>query len=224
MPDLSVTPVLSRRQVAVLAVLLLLSLAATSALVLGPGRGAREDLGAVRADVDRTEELIGGTLGVQRRTLARITAQLETTRDSLRVQRVGLEIARSSGRVAGETLESTRAIEQQTRTALTAVRRVVTALGPLRELRGEVEVVAASVRTAVELARATLEVAEVALSDGREALQVARTTLVTLQRSEQVQRDLLEVARRTLEQTIEINRKIPLPPVFPTGAPAASPR
>jgi methyl-accepting chemotaxis protein len=219
MPDLSVTPVLTHRQVAVLVVLLLLSTGATAALVLGPGRGAREDLGAVRADLDRTEELIDGTLGVQRRTLDRITTQLETTRDSLRVQRVGLEIARSSGRVAGETLESTRAVERQTRTALAAVRRVVTALGPLRELRGDVEVVTTSVRTAVELARATLDVAELTLSDGREALEVARTTLSTLQRSEQVQRDLLEVSRDTLDQVVEINRKIPFPPVFPTGEP-----
>jgi hypothetical protein len=49
-------------------------------------------------------------------------------------------------------------------------------------------------------------------------LAVAVTTLEVLKRSERIQQDLLEVGRQTLAQVTEVNRKLPVPPVFPAAS------
>ena len=222
MPAERVVPLLSRLQKVVLAMMLVLSVTATVLVLFGPARGAREDLGAVRTDLHSTRAGIYSTLGVQRRTLARITAQLRTTQTSLEIQQEGLTVARTSQQLAGRTTRSTEAIRRQTAQTLATLRRVIAALGPLRELRGDLTTVVTGVRAGVELARTTLQVARQSLSDGRKALAVAVSTLTTLKRSEQVQRDLLEVGRQTLAQVVEINRKIPSAPIFPATTPGSA--
>lgn len=102
-----VLPVLSVRQRLVLVILLALSVAATATLVFGPGRGVREDIAHVRTDLDASRGGIYGTLAVSRRSLRQVTDQLETTKQSLEIQREGLEVARSSEQLAGRTVEST---------------------------------------------------------------------------------------------------------------------
>ena len=56
-----------------------------------------------------------------------------------------------------------------------------------------------------------------------QALAVARRTLHELELSRALQQQLLVVARLTLEQTKQINAKIPGVPVFPTAFPTAFP-
>jgi hypothetical protein len=152
-----------------------------------------------------------------------VSAQLDVTKTSLEIQEQGLSVAQRSERVAGSTARSTEAIRRQTAEALTTVRRVIAALGPLRNIRGDVSTVLRSVHAGVLLARTTLQVGQQALQDGKQALDVAIKTLATLKRSEQVQQDLLTVGRQTLAQVTEINRKLPIPPVFETTAPTAVP-
>jgi hypothetical protein len=217
-----VTPVLSRRQTMILVALLVLSVAATGVVLLGPARGAREDIGHVQTDLDATRGGIRATLQVSRRTLSQLSAQLEVTQTSLEIQQEGLGVARRSQRVAGSTARATESIRRQTAETLATIRQVIAALGPLRELRGDLSTVTEGVQAGVALARSTLDVGRQALRDGKQALDVAITTLETLKRSEQVQRDLLVVGRRTLEQVVQINRKLPTPPVFP-AARATSP-
>jgi hypothetical protein len=72
----------------------------------------------------------------------------------------------------------------------------------------------------VRVARAALTVAHRTLNTGEAALAVARRTLNVLEQSRNIQTQQLQTARQTLQQTIEINRKIPTPPVFPTGTAA----
>ena len=222
-PEL-VVPVLSSRQRVVLVVLLVLSVTATAVLVFGPGRGARDDIAHVRTDLDASREDINGTLTVSRRSLDQVTEQLETTKTSLEIQEQGLSVARDSQRLVGQTVESTDSIRRQTTDTVATIRRVLSALGGIRELRGDVTSVVAGVDAGVELARTTLRLARRTLQDGKAALAVAVTTLRTLERSEQLQIDLLDVARKTLDEVVEINRKIPFPPVFPTPDPGSAPR
>jgi hypothetical protein len=212
-PPAPVVPVLSRLQKLVLVGLLVLSMTATSVVLFGPARGARVDIGKVQNDLHATRGGIDSTLKVSRATLKELSAQLEVTRTSLEIQEQGLRVARSSEQIAGATASDTETIRRQTAETLRTVRQVITALGPLRELRGDVETVVKGVQAGVVLARTTLGVSRQALRDGEKALAVAVTTL---KRSEQVQRDLLTVGRQTLEQVTEINRKLPVLPVLPT--------
>ena len=197
-------------------VVAILVLSATCALVFGPARGARNDIGEVRDDLDVSRQGIFETVEIGRTNLAKVTRQLRITRTSLEVQQQGLRIAGESQDIARTGVRTTERIEQQTSEALTTLRRVIRALGPLQELRGDVETVVTAVEAGVSLARTTLDVARQTLTDGRRALAIAADTLSTLERSEQVQTDLLQVARETLEEVREINRKIPGLPVFPT--------
>lgn len=223
MPPEHFTPVLSRDQKLILVILLVVSMAATSAILFGPARGARQDIGGLHVDLHAARGDIHDTLGVSRRTLAEVSAQLRTTKTSLEIQEQGLGVAKSSQRIAGGAARDTETIRRQTAATLSTVRQVIAALGPLRTLRGDLSTVVRSVRAGVALAQTTLEVGRQALRDGKRALGVAITTLDTLKRSEQVQRDLLAVGRQTLQQVTEINRKIPVPPVFPTTAAAPVP-
>lgn len=207
----------SRHRRAVAVVVAILAVAAVCGLLLGPGRGAREDLGQVREDLASTEDGIYRTLAVNRGTLDRITRQLRVTRDSLRIQRDGLQVARDAQAIARTGVDATEDIRSQTRQTLRTLDEVIDALGPLRRLRGDIRTVVASTEAGVDLARSTLALARTTLSTGQQALAVARRTLTTLLRSEQVQRDLLAVARQTLAEVERIDRKIPTPPVFPTG-------
>ncbi|MCW2829662.1 MAG: hypothetical protein JWP31_354 [Aeromicrobium sp.] len=223
MPPQLVLPVLSTRQRVVLVVVLVVSVGATAALVFGPARGAREDIGQVRTDLHGSRVGIYDTLAVGRRTLDKLSEQLRTTKTSLEVQQQGLAVAQSSQQVAGATLDETRDIRRQTADTLATLRRVIAALGPLADLKGDIRSVVDGVEAGVVLARTTLTVARQTLRDGQRALEVAVTTLATLRESKQIQEALLRVGRRTLHQVVEINRKIPTPPVFPTGTPAPSP-
>jgi chromosome segregation ATPase len=216
MPADLVTPVLSRRQLTMLVLLLVLSVGATAALVFGPGRGARQDLGETQRDLESAQDGIYQQLDILQQQLTTLTAQLETTQESLKVQQTGLDVARSSEQIAGQTLRSTESIRVQTTQTLGRLDRVITALGPLRRLKGDLETVVEGVRAGVELARTTLQLAQQTLQNGKDALHVARSTLDTLLRSEGIQRDLLQVARQTLAQVTEVNRKLPQPPIFPT--------
>jgi hypothetical protein len=108
------------------------------------------------------------------------------------------------------------AILHRTDEALSTVKRVLRALGPLRKLRGQIADVVRSVQAGVAIARAALDVAHRTLATGAAALAVAQRTLAVLQQSRDIQLQALRVARETLHQTVEINRKIPTPPVFPT--------
>lgn len=66
-----------------------------------------------------------------------------------------------------------------------------------------------AVQAGTALARTTLTVAQQTLRTGKQALTTATDTLQTLTTSLDVQRQQLAVAQQTLEQTREINRKIP---------------
>ena len=201
-------------------VLLVLSVIATGLVLFGPARGAREDIGHVRTDLHASRGGIDNTVITLRSTLRTMTAQLQTTKTSLEIQEEGLEVAKRSQRVAGTTARSTEAIHGQTSRALATVRQVLTALGPLQKLSGDLHTVRQGVQAGVALARTTLDIGRQALRTGKQALDVAIRTLGTLNRSEQVQRQLLSVSRQTLEQVVQINRKLPTPAVFGTARPA----
>jgi ABC-type transporter Mla subunit MlaD len=119
---------------------------------------------------------------------------------------------------ATSAAQATQEILDETRATLQLVRDVTESLGPLDQLDDKVDSVVRNVEQALQVARQTLRVAQQTLDTGQQALAVARDTLATLKRSEQIQLQLLDTARATLEQTREINRKIPGAPIFPTTA------
>lgn len=201
----AVRPVVSRGHRVLLLSVAGLLLAGTLALLFGPARGMRDDIGETQSDLASSEKAIYGTLGTGRESLAVVRTQLAAAEQSLVLQREGLAVAQAAE-------QDTTAIREQTEAALQTVREVTAALGGADEL-------AEDVAQAVRLAQAAVRVAEQTLATGREALAVARETLTTLKQSEQVQEQLLQVARETLEQTREINRKVPGAPVFPETAP-----
>lgn len=202
---------LSGRQRVVALVVAIFVLAAACSLIFGPGRGAREDLHQVRTDVAETVR-IGHT------TLARLESQLRKTQRSLRVQQQSLRVVRDTQAITATGVRSAENIEQQTVQAVAMLRRVITALGPLQRLQGDIDTVVDGVEAGVVLARSALDVARTTLDDGKRALAIAEETLRTLSRSEQIQIQLLRTARATLQETTEINSKIPFPPIAPTSS------
>jgi hypothetical protein len=208
-------PIISnpRRRLLVWIVIAAVALTATCALLFGPARGARDDLAHVRDDLHASRTGIFQTVRV-------LTGQLHTTEHLLRTQRRGLSVAKESERIAGTTAEHTGALLQQTTTMVTTVQQVLSALGPLSHLRGQLQEVVNAVQAGVRLARTTLAVARQTLSTGRSGLEIALASLRTLRQSRNIQAQLLEVARRTLRQTQRIDAKIPVPPIFPAATPA----
>ncbi|MCA1721684.1 MAG: hypothetical protein LC779_11500 [Actinobacteria bacterium] len=202
---------LTKRQVGLLALILAVLLGGTLALVFGPGRGLRTDIVNVSDDLDASRDGIFSQLRTAR-------SQLHLTEQSLTIQEQGLQVAMAGEKDASSAARSTQEILDQTRQALALVRQVTEALGPLDKLDVKLDSVVRNVEQGVRLARTALDVAEQTLATGQQALVVAKSTLATLKRSEQIQLELLKVARATLEQTREINRKIPTPPIFPTTA------
>lgn len=209
--------VLTRRQAGLLLVILAVLLTGTCALVFGPARGARGDIAKMSTDLDASRNGIFEQL-----TTAR--TQLADTQRSLTIQEQGLQVALAGEQQTKAAAQATQQILDQTREALRLVREVTQALGPLDKLGGKLDSVVRDVAQGVRLASAALQVAEQTLTTGQQALAVAKDTLATLKRSEQIQVQLLQVARATLEQTREINRKIPGLPVLPSPAsPAPAP-
>ena len=197
-------------QLGLLFLVLAVLLAGTLALVFGPGRGLRTDIVKVSDDLDASRDGIFSQLRTAR-------TQLTLTEQSLKIQEQGLQVAVEGERDAQVAAQSSQEILDQTRQALALVREVTQALGPLDQLDVKLDSVVRNVEQGVRLARSALQVAEQTLATGQQALAVARDTLATLKRSEQVQVELLKVARATLQQTREINRKIPGAPIFPTS-------
>ena len=204
-------PVMTRRQFGVLLVILAVLLAGTLALVFGPGRGTRTDIVQLSDDLDASRTGIYSQLDTLR-------AQLQRAEQSLAIQEQGLAVAVGTQEIAQTTSDDTEAVRRQTEDVLRTVREVTAALGPLDQLDDRIDTAVRSVEAGVRLAESTLRIAEQTLAAGREALVVAKDTLATLQRSEQIQREQLELIRRILEETEEINRKIPSAPVFPSTA------
>ncbi|MCU1592893.1 MAG: hypothetical protein JWO12_285 [Frankiales bacterium] len=205
-------PVLTRRQFGLLLLIGAVLLAGTCVLVFGPARGARNDIGHVRDDLNVSRRGIFGTLDTGRKTLAEATAQLRLTEQSLEIQQQGLSVAAAAK-------QDTGAIRAQTQQALDTVREVLAALGPISDLKGQIETVVKGVQAGVSLARSALAVAQQTLATGQRALAVAVSSLQQLRASLAVQRQLLVVAQQTLKQVQEINRKFPGAPIFPTAAP-----
>ena len=202
--------VVTRRQLGLLLLILAVLLGGTCALIFGPARGMRTDIVHVSDDLDASRDGIFNQL-----TTAR--TQLAATEKSLKIQEQGLQVAVEAERDAQSAAQASQQILDQTREALRLVREVTEALGPLDQLDDKIDSVVRNVEQGVRLARAALQVAEQTLATGRQALVVAKDTLATLKRSEQIQIELLKVARATLQQTKEINRKIPGAPIFPTS-------
>src|ERR1700712_729872 len=123
--------VAQRRNVVLLVALLAIVATAIGALVFGPARGARDDIGHVRTDLHGTHTTLQATLRTTRASLARTTALLHSTETALTVSRQGLTVARQSEQLAGTTTANTTMLVQQTGSTLTTVQQVVTALGPL---------------------------------------------------------------------------------------------
>jgi hypothetical protein len=202
----------TRRQFQLLLLIGAVLLAGTSVLVFGPGRGARNDIAHTRADLNASRRGIFSTLDVGRKTLADANVQLKVAEQSLEMQKEGLAIAAT-------TSSDTHDVRLRTDEALATVREVLKALGPISELKGQVDTVVRAVEAGVVLARTALSVAQQTLSTGVEALAVARSTLHELQVSRALQEQLLAVARETLEQARQINAKFPGAPIFPTTSP-----
>jgi hypothetical protein len=200
------------RHVQLLLVIGALLLAGTGVLVFGPARDAKNDISRTQQDLNVSRRGIFSTLDVGRRTLADATQQLRIAEESLQLQEQGLVIASA-------TRNDTRAVREQTERALRTVRQVLAALGPVSELRHDLESTVRAVEAGVVLARTALTVARQTLDTGLQALTVAKQTLRELQVSRALQQQLLEVARLTLQQTRQINAKIPGVPVFPTARP-----
>ena len=200
----------TRRHKAMLLVLAAIVLGAVCALVFGPARGARDDIGRLRADQDVSR-------GYIHRQLETVGAQLTVAQRSLGVQRQGLVIAARSQQLVGATSRSTTDILGDTDQALSTVRQALAALQPLRQLRTAVRTTSHAVTVGLQVARGALDVARSTLQNGEQALAVARRTLATLEQSRTIQQQLLAVARRTLAEARHIDRKIPTPPVFPAA-------
>lgn len=206
---------MTARQKLSAAIIGVLILAAVVGLVFGPARGLRDDIGHVRKDLHASRSGIYGTLATGRQTLAQASSQLRATEKSLVIQQQGLTIATESRQLVGKVTGHSADILHDTTATLNTVRRVVTALGPLSQIKGDLATVVHGVDTAVALARSTLALARQTLATGQAALAVAVQTLHTLRQSKDIQEQLLVVARQTLEQARQINRKIPLPAAFP---------
>ena len=206
--------VMSRGHLGLLVVVLIVLFAGTCALVFGPGRGARHDIRHMTGDLDASRNGIFEQLRVAR-------TQLAGAERSLVIQEHGLEVAKAAEGDSRTAAQATQQILVQTQEARRLVREVAQALGPLDELGPKIDSVVRNVGQGVRLAETALRVAEQTLGTGQRALAVAQDTLATLKRSEQIQVALLKTARATLQQTIEINRKIPGLPVFPTTSPSA---
>lgn len=211
-PDRVPVRLLTRAQLQLLVLIGAVLLAATCTVVLGPGRGARQDIASMTTDLDASRDGIFLQLDTAR-------TQLHATEQSLTIQQQGLQVAVAAEHDARDAAAATRQVLAQTRQALRLVQEVLRSLGPLDQLGGKLDAVVEGVAQGVRLAGTTLRVAEQTLSTGQQALVVAQDTLATLKRSEQVQVQLLRTAQATLEQTREINRKIPGLPVLPTAAP-----
>lgn len=205
---------MTRRQFSLLLVIGAVLLAGTCVLIFGPARGARNDISDVQHDLNASRRGIYTQLEVARGNLADANRQLRLTEQSLVLQQQGLQIARSGEQAAQSAAQSTQQIEQQTAATLATVRQVIDALGPLQDLKGKIDTIVRGVEAGVMLARTTLDVAQQTLATGKAALAVAVSTLTTLKESKALQEQLLQVAKLTLEQTREINRKIPGAPVF----------
>ncbi|HUR50871.1 MAG TPA: hypothetical protein VMZ11_01990 [Mycobacteriales bacterium] len=201
--------VLTKQQLGLLVLISAVLLAGTGALVFGPGRGIRIDIAHMTDDLDASRDGIFSQLDIAR-------IQLKATERSLTIQEQGLQVAVAGEKDADTAARASQQILAQTRQALQLVREVTQALGPLDRLDDKVDSVVRNVAQGVRLARTALQVAEQTLATGQQALAVAKDTLATLKRSEQLQIELLKTARATLEQTREINRKIPGVPIFPT--------
>jgi chromosome segregation ATPase len=197
-------------------------LVSVTALIFGPARGAREDIGHVRKDLNASRTGIYQTRDTLAATLQGITAQLQTTQQSLEIQQQGLTVARDTQRITQTATDNTEAIRAQTASTLDMVRQVLAALAPLQKLPEDIDSITDNIQTAVSLARTALDVGQQTLSTGRQALAIATSTLDTLRQSRDIQAQLLATARQTLEQTRQINAKLPLVPVFPTQAPVAA--
>lgn len=211
-------PIMTKRQFGVLLLTGAVLLSGVLVLLFGPARGMRNDIGSLRTDLSASREGIYGQLGTGREQLGTAVVQLRATEKSLRIQEQGLAVAVEAEKDASSAAQATQEILDETRATLALVRDVADALGPLDQLDDKINSVVTNVEQAVRLARQTLQVAEQTLATGQQALALARDTLATLKRSEQIQLQLLETARATLEQTREINRKIPGAPIFPTTA------
>ena len=206
---------LTKRQFGLLMLALGVLLFGTLSLVFGPGRGMRTDIVKVSDDLDASRGGIFDQLQTAR-------TQLDLTERSLEIQEQGLQVAAAAEKDANSAARSSAEILDETRRTLALIRQVTEALGPLDQLDVKLDSVVRNVEQGVQLARATLDVAQRTLDTGQQALAVAKDTLVTLKRSEQLQRRLLAVAEETLVQTRELNRKIPLPPIFQTSGAATS--
>lgn len=187
-------------------------LSGTCVLLFGPARGARNDIAHTRKDLNVSRRGIYSTLEVGRRTLDDANAQLKLAQQALEMQQQGLVIASA-------TSTNTHDVRLRTDEALRTVQDVLKELGPIRDLKGELDTVTKAVEAGVALARTTLSLARQTLDIGLQSLTVAKQTLAELQRSRAIQEELLRVARATLEQARQINAKFPGLPVFPTAAP-----
>jgi hypothetical protein len=215
--SVAAVPIMTRRQFGVLLLIGAVLLSGVLALVFGPARGMRTDIVNVSDDLDASRDGIFLQLNTAR-------TQLGLTEQSLEIQEQGLQIAVAAEKDASSAARATQEILDETRATLDLVREVAQSLGPLDQLDDKISSVVRNVEQALQVARQTLRVAEQTLATGRQALAVARDALATLRRSERIQIELLETARATLQQTREINRKIPGAPIFPTSpspAPAA---
>lgn len=208
-------PLLTGRHRGLAGTIGLVLLAGVLVLVFGPARGMRNDIHHVSGEITASRAGIYSQLDTVR-------AQLDVAKSSLTMQEQGLQVAVQTQKDTGAAVQSTQAILDQTRQALALVQQVAQALGPLDQFGGKVDTVVQDVQQTVQLGQAALAVAQQTLSTGQQALSVAKDTLATLQRSEQIQAELLATAKATLEQTRQINAKIPGAPVFPTApAPTA---
>ncbi len=132
-----------------------------------------------------------------------------------------MTVAKDSQQVARTTSQHTAELVQNTSATLDTIRQVVSALGPLQQIQGKINQVVDDIQAGVALARTTLDLANRTLTTGQAALQVALQTLDTLQQSRSIQQQLLDVARQTLQQTRDINQKIPGLPILPASASTA---
>ena len=210
-------PLLTSRHRGLAVAISLVLLAGILALIFGPARGMRNDIGHVSGDLNASRHGIFLQLDAAR-------TQLGMAESSLKIQEQGLAVAVQTQKDTSSASQSTQDLLLQTREALQLVRDVTKALGPLDQLGKKVDSLATNVEQTVRLAQATLQVAQQTLNTGQQALAVAQDTLATLKRSEQLQVDLLETAKATLEQTRQINAKTPGVPVFPTGTATAAAR